>query len=166
MLRRLAARRGTRKMRQRGGAAMGRTGMGRAAASLILLLALGVVLGGCPADKPPKIESNVYPTDYKKEIIETLKAGVFTKNQTARVSDAFLSDPALQPVGKEQHYVSCVRYTSHGTTYQIAATATRIAYFYGGHINQLIPADNGECAKAAFRPFPELNAVCIGAGCK
>ncbi len=153
-------------MRQQGGAAVGRTGMGRAAARLFLLLALGVVLGGCPADKPPKIESNIYPTDYKKEIIETLKAGVFTQNQTARVSDAFISDPSLQPVGKEQHYVSCVRYTSHGTAYHIAATATRIAYFYGGHINQLIPADQGECAKAAFKPFPELNAVCIGAGCK
>jgi hypothetical protein len=153
-------------MSQRGGAAMGRAAMGRAAASLFLLLVFAVVLGGCPADKPPKIESNIYPTAYKKEIIDTLKAGVFTKNETARVSNALVSDPLLQPIGKEQHYVSCVRYVAHGTVYHVAATATRIAYFYGGHINQLVPDDNGECAKAAFKPFPELDAVCIGTGCK
>jgi hypothetical protein len=60
----------------------------------------------------------------------------------------------------------CVRYTAHGTAFNLSAEAERIGYFYGGHLNQLVPADNGECAKAAYKPFPELDQVCLGRGCK
>ena len=90
--------------------------MARKAASLLLLSPLPSLLGGCPADKPPKIESNLFPKDYKQEIINTLKVEVFKKNDTARVTNAIITDPALQQIGKEQHYVSCVRYTAHDTT--------------------------------------------------
>ncbi len=136
------------------------------AASLLLLLALAVALGGCAADKPPKLESNIYPTDYRKEIIATLKLEVFDKNDTTRITNAMISDPAVMPVGKEQHYVSCVRYTAHGTAAGYVADATRIAYYYGGHLNQIVPVSGNECATAAYKPFPELNAVCLGTGCR
>ena len=140
--------------------------MARKAASLLSALALAVLLGGCPADKPPKIESNLFPKDYKQEIINTLKDEVFKNNDTARVTNAMITDPALQQIGKEQHYVSCVRYTAHDATDRLNAEATRVAFYYGGHLNQLIPAGQGDCAKAAYKPFPELNAVCVGKGCK
>jgi hypothetical protein len=136
------------------------------AASLSLLFALAVALGGCPADKPPKLESNLFPTAYKQEIINTLKVEVFAKNDTTRVTNAYITDPALQTIGKEQHYVSCIRYTAHGTVAGLVADATRIAYYYGGHVNQLVEAGQGDCAKAAYKPFPELNAVCLGKGCQ
>ncbi len=70
------------------------------------------------------------------------------------------------PVGKEQHYVSCVRYTAHGAVAGLVADATRIAYYYGGHLNQIVPASGDECARAAYKPFAELNAVCLGKGCQ
>ena len=140
--------------------------MARKAASLFLLFTLAVLLGACPADTPPKIESNLYPKDYKQEIVNTLKAEVFQKNDTVRVSNAVISDPALQQIGKEQHYASCVRYTAHGTVAGMTASATRVAFYYGGHLNQLVPAGQGDCAKAVYKPFPELNAMCLGKGCK
>lgn len=135
------------------------------AARLVLLGLLAAVLAACAADEVPKVESNTYPSNYKAEIIDTLKQDVFYKNDTIKVTNALLSDPALLAVGKEQHYVSCVRYTSHGAEYNLTATATRKAYFYGGHINQLVPVTEDECAKAAYKPFPELDQVCIGKGC-
>lgn len=140
--------------------------MGGKGASLFLVLAIALLLGGCPADKPPKVESNLYPKDYQAEIIATLKKDVFEKNDTVRVSNAFVSDPALRQVGKEQHYTACVRYTAHGTEYNLSANATRIAYFYGGHLNQLVPAGKDECANAAYKPFLKLDHVCLGKGCK
>jgi hypothetical protein len=140
--------------------------MRRAAASRFLLLALAAALGACAADKVPKADTNIYPKDYKDEIVATLKKNVFDKNDTIQITNAMISDPALQTAGKEQHYVSCVRYTAHGTVAGLTADATRIAYFYGGHVNQLVPAGEGDCAKAAYKPFPELNAVCIGKGCQ
>jgi hypothetical protein len=140
--------------------------MGGKTASLLVIMGLAVLLGGCSADKPPKVESNLYPKDYQPEIIATLKKEVFDKNDTVRVTNALVSDPALQQVGKEQHYIACVHYTAHGAVAGEIGSATRIAYFYGGHLNQLIPAQKNECANAAYKLFPALNQVCLGKGCK
>jgi hypothetical protein len=137
----------------------------RHAASLILLSALAAALAACAPDKTPKVETNILPTHYKEEIVETLR-NVFDKNETASVSNALISDPALRPVGKEQHYTVCVRYTAHSAAYNLAANAERIGYFYGGHLNQLIEASKEQCGNAAYRPFPELEKLCLGKGCK
>ena len=37
----------------------------------------------------------------------------------------------------------------------------RIAYFYGGHLNQLIEASKEQCGNAAYKPFPELEKLCL-----
>lgn len=137
----------------------------RYAASLVLLCAFAAALAACAADKVPKVESNIMPAKYKDEVIGTLRP-LFDKNGTATVSNAMISDPVLQPVGTEQHYAVCVRYTAHSVDNSLTGNAERIGYFYGGHLNQLVPADNGACAKAAYHPFPELDQVCLGTGCK
>lgn len=137
----------------------------KSAASLFLLSALAAALAGCLNDKPEAV-ANIYPKDYKDEILGTLRKDVFDKNETTSVSNAFVSDPVLQTTGNSQLYVSCVRYTAHGTAYGISTNAARIGYFYGGHLNQLVPVREDECAKAAYKPFPELDNACIGTGCK
>jgi hypothetical protein len=139
--------------------------MGKRAASLCLLSALAAALAACAPDKVPKTESNPFPTKYKDEIVDTLKK-VFESNSTISVRGAFISDPVLRPVGNEQHYTACVRYTAHGSDSGEIGNAVRIAYFYGGHLNQLIPADEEQCGNAAYKPFPELDRVCLGKGCR
>lgn len=140
--------------------------MGRSAASIFLLSAIAVALAGCLDDKPSQPVANIYPAKYREEIIATLKINVFKNNETTSVSNAFVSEPVLQQIGKEQHYVACVRYTARGTAYNLTADATRIGYFYGGHLNQLIEASKTDCANAVYKPFPELNEFCIGQRCK
>ncbi len=139
--------------------------MARNPARLILLAAAALLLAGCLDDKPDQVVVNVAPKDYKTEIVGSLKKGVFEKNDTIRVSNAFLSDPVLQPVGKQQLYVACVRYTAHGV-YGDVGNAVRVGYFFNGHLNQLVPDSQDQCRAAAYKPFPELNAVCLGKGCK
>jgi hypothetical protein len=138
--------------------------MGRRAATLCLLSALATALAACSSNSKPE-NPNVFPTDYKNEIIVTLKK-LFTSNGTARVSGAFVSDPALRPVGKNQLYTACVRYTAHGASSGEIGNAMRIAYFYGGHLNQLIEASQDQCGNAAYKPFPELDKYCAGTGCR
>jgi hypothetical protein len=138
--------------------------MGRRAASLCLLSALAMALAACSSDSKPE-NPNVFPTDYQREILDTLKK-LFTSNDTARVSGAFISDPVLRPVGKDQLYTACVRYTAHGTSPGEIGNAVRIAYFYGGHLNQLIEASQDQCGNAAYKPFPELDKYCAGTGCR
>ena len=138
--------------------------MGRRAASLCLLSAFAMALAACSSDR--KLEDpNVVPTNYKKEIIDTLKK-LFKDNETIKVTGAFVSDPVLRPVGKEQLYTACVRYTAHGVSPGEIGNAMRIAYFYGGHLNQLIEASQEQCGNAAYKPFPELDKYCAGTGCR
>ena len=138
--------------------------MGRRAASLCLLSAFAMALAACSSDSKPE-NPNLFPTDYKKEIIDTLKK-LFQGNDTIKVTGAFVSDPVLQPVGKEQRYMACVRYTAHGITSGEIGNAARVAYFYGGHLNQLIEGGKDQCGNAAYKPFPELDKYCAGVGCK
>jgi len=138
--------------------------MGRRAASLCLLSALAMALAACSSDSKPE-NPNLFPTDYKDEIIATLKK-LFKDNDTIKVSGAFVSDPVLRPVGKDQLYTACVRYTAHGTSPGEIGNAVRIAYFYGGHLNQLIEANQDQCGNAAYKPFPELDKYCVGIGCR
>jgi hypothetical protein len=139
--------------------------MARRAARLLLLSALAGALAACAADVPTAVDANVFPAKYKDEVIGTLKE-LFTKNETISVSNAFISAPALRSVASDQRYTICVRYTARGTAYNLTANAERIGYFYGGHLNQLVEAGKDQCGSAAYAPFPELDKVCLGVGCR
>ena len=139
--------------------------MGKRAASLVLLSVVAAAIAACSQPTAPKGDPNVMPARYKDEIIDALRT-IFSKNETSSITNAMITDPVLRPVGSEQHYVVCVRYTAHGTVYNLTANAERIAYFYAGRLNQLVEADKEQCGNAAYKPFPELDKVCIGTGCK
>jgi hypothetical protein len=138
--------------------------MVRNAARLVLLSALAAAVAACTPDKP-KVEMNILPTHYKEEIVETLRK-LFSTNDTTSVTNAMITDPVLRPVDKEQQYTICVRYTAHSAAYKLTANAERIGYFYGGHLNQLVEASKEQCGNAAYKPFPELDKLCLGTGCK
>jgi hypothetical protein len=138
--------------------------MRRRATSFSLLAVFALMLAACSSTKDAD-NPNLVPTDYRREIVATLRK-LFESNDTVRVSGAFVSEPALAAVGKEQRYTACVRYTAHGLSPGEIGNAVRIAYFFGGHLNQLIAAEPGQCDTAAYKPFPELEKVCVGTGCK
>jgi hypothetical protein len=131
-------------------------------ARLCLVLMVGLVLAACGSDKTPLVEPNIPPTGFKREILDTLQG---TLDDPTNVRDAFISDPALTPVGSDQRYTACVRYNARDLNRTYAGNKERIAYFFGGHLNQLIEADQGQCAKAAYKPFPELEKLCFAKKC-
>jgi len=132
--------------------------------AIALILAFGAGLTTCSQDE--KINPNLPPVDnYKKEITDALKK-LFEENETVAVRDAHISDPTLGKIGDSQRYSVCVRYTAIGLDRGVVGHAQRIGIFYGGHVNQLIEVTGGECKNAAYKPFPELNKVCLGKGCK
>ena len=79
--------------------------------------------------------------------------------------NAFISDPALTAGRKDQRYTACVRYNARDANRHYMGSSDRIAYFYGGHLNQLIEATPEQCGKAAYKPFPELEKICLGTKC-
>lgn len=131
-----------------------------------VLAVLVLALAACSSDdKAATTNPNLPPTDYKKEIIDTLR-DLFASNDTISVSNAFLSDPALKSDDKGSRYSACVQYTAHGALPGQLGNAERVAYFHAGRLTQLVPAEQGQCDKTAYKPFPELDRLCLGKGCE
>lgn len=127
---------------------------------------LATALAGCSAGdyfgKPKDVDPNIFPTDYKKEILVTLTPLLDNPNN---VRDALITDPALVSIGKDQRYAVCVRANARNASGQYPGPKDRIAYFFGGHLNQLVDATPEQCGKAAYKPYSELAGYCAGAGC-
>jgi hypothetical protein len=131
---------------------------------LVSLLALATVLVACTSggNQPPPENPNLFPAGYKQEILDTLST---TLDDPVKIRDAFISEPVLSPVDRDQRYTVCVRFNGRDLRGQYAGNKERIAYFYAGHLNQLVEAGKEQCSKAAYKPFPELEKLCLAKKC-
>ena len=133
------------------------------AARLFLPAAFAVMLAACAADRRTQdLDPNIVPANYKQEVIDTLTQAL---DDPVNARDAFISEPVLAQVGKDQRYTICVRYNGRNLRQQYVGSKDRIGYFYGGHLNQLVDATPEQCANAAYRPFPELEKLCQAKKC-
>jgi hypothetical protein len=132
-------------------------------ANLCLLSVVALALCACSSSKKePEENPNLFPADYKSEILTTMIGAL---QDPTNVRDAYISDPVLRPAGKEERYVVCVRSDSRNANKNYTGTKDRIAFFYGGHLNQLIEATKEQCGSAAYKPFPELEKLCQARKC-
>jgi ABC-type Fe3+-hydroxamate transport system substrate-binding protein len=123
-----------------------------------------LALAACSSDsKKAEPDPNLAPVNYKQEIIDTLTR---TLEDPTNVREAFISEPVLRPAGKEQRYTVCVRANSRNILRQYTGVKDRIGYFYGGHLNQLVEATKEQCGNAAYKPFPELEKLCLASKCE
>jgi hypothetical protein len=137
--------------------------MGLRAANLCLLSVFALAVAGCSSGgKPPEEDPNVFPSSYKEEILLTLTNLL---EDPTNVRDAYISDPVLRTIGKDQRYTVCVRSDSRNINKQYVGSKDRIGYFYGGHLNQLVDATKEQCGNAAYKPFPELEKLCQARKC-
>jgi len=120
------------------------------------------LLAACASDKVQLVDPNIVPTNYKKEILDTLTA---TLIDPTNIRDAYISAPVLTDVGSEKRYTACVRYNARDDAKHYEGVTDHVAYFYGGHLNQLVDATPDQCAKAAYQPFPELEKLCQAKQC-
>ena len=136
----------------------------RSVGKLCLASAFVMSLLACSSGskKEPEENPNVFPSDYKNEILSTMTNSL---DDPTNIRSAYISEPALRPAGKEQRYVVCVRSDSRDPGRQYTGIKDRIAIFYGGHLTQLIDATKEQCGNAAYRPFPELEKLCQAKKC-
>ena len=128
-------------------------------AMTLAAVALAACTGGNPAND---VNPNIFPTDYKKEIVLTMPTIV---DDATNIREAGVSEPALRTIGTEQRYAVCVRYNSRNMVREYAGMRMSIAYFFGGKLNQLVAATPEQCGKADYKPFPELEKVCYATAC-
>jgi hypothetical protein len=138
--------------------------MMKIAVSAALLSVLAVGLIGCSGSgsKQPEENPNVFPADYKNEILLTMTN---TLDDPTNIRDAFISEPVLRQAGKEERYVICVRSDSRNANKHYTGSKDRIGYFYAGHLTQLVEASKEQCGSAAYKPFPELEKLCQAKKC-
>ncbi len=128
---------------------------------IVALAAL--VLGACSDSKKVEdVDPNLFPKDYQKEILPTL-TGLL--EDPTNIRDTGITDPILKSVGQDQRYTVCVRYNARNASRHYEGVKERIAYFYGGHLNQFVAADQGQCAGAVYKPWPELEKYCLAKNC-
>jgi hypothetical protein len=124
--------------------------------------AFAMTLSAC-STKTPEIDPNMFPANYKKEILDTL---THTLDDPTNVRDASISDPVLTPIDKNQRYTACVRFNARNLRRQYVGSKDRIAFFYGGRLNQLVEATPEQCGNAAYKPFSELEKFCLAKKCE
>jgi hypothetical protein len=121
----------------------------RRAAGLGLLAG---ALAGCAGfgQGPPRPDPNLFPDDYKALLLTRLQTNPYG---LVGAREAFVTTPALKPFGTESRYFVCLRVVAPDTR------TDKLVVFYAGEINQFIDAPAGDCAAAAYQPFPEMTAA-------
>lgn len=131
-------------------------------ACLLSILLMGLVACSSGSGKQPEDIPNVFPADYKNEILNTMTLSL---EDPANIRGAFISEPVLRPAGKDERYTVCVRSDSRNANKNYTGSKDRIGYFYAGHLTQLVDATQEQCGRAAYKPFPELEKLCQAKKC-
>jgi len=138
--------------------------MVRCAARLCLLSALAACLVACSSDKKQAEENpNVFPADYKNEILVTLTN---TLDDPTNIRSASITDPFVRLAEKEERYLVCMRFDARNLNRHYTGITDRVAIFYGGHLNQVVDATKEQCGNAAYKSFPELEKLCQAKKCE
>ena len=125
-----------------------------------VLLSSALVLAGCSlfSSKSPEtpVEVNIVPLNYRATLLEFLRTHL---TDPTNVRDAYITEPALQPIGSDSRYVICVRFNSKDGYGQFTGIRDNIAIYFAGKLTQFVPATREQCGNAAYQRFPELEAL-------
>ena len=118
----------------------------------LTVLSLIFALGACGHDLVPDGDGiNVYPTNYKKDILAAMHA--YLNNPTG-IRDAVISEPVLKSL--LNRYVACLRFTPKKNVSEYGATREIAAVFMGGRLDRFVDLPKTECIGATYAAFPEL----------
>jgi hypothetical protein len=115
------------------------------------MLAAAVAVTACAcSSKQPKIEENIFPADYKAQIVRHLR---MQSDYRLNLRDAYVAPPLMKAYQSTARYISCIRFTAQDDSKEMAA------FFFSGGLTQVVNAPPELCANAAYEPFPELQKL-------
>ena len=123
-----------------------------------LLFGLMLVLDACaePRRVAEDSELNVYPANYKAEILAAMHAYL---NDPTGIRDAGVSEPMIKSVGSDNRYLVCVRFNGKRRGSEYAGVKDVGALFIAGRFDRFIESVREQCAGATYAPFPELGKL-------
>jgi hypothetical protein len=130
---------------------------------MCLAVIAAAALGGCGTDHAREMREEraaIFPANYRAELIAFMRTYL---NDPTNVRDAYIAEPAMKPLGSHSQYVVCVRYNARNTDGRYIGSKDGMALFDGGRFDHMIDQFNkgvvNQCADAAYKPFPELEAL-------
>jgi hypothetical protein len=111
---------------------------------------------GKPPPPPPAPNPNIYPTHYREQVAAFMRHYL---SNPRKVKDAYISEPAMKPIGGTPHYVSCVRYNPQDLANQYEGQKIRQATFLSGEIIQFMEPEGDNCNGAVYQRFPAVESM-------
>jgi hypothetical protein len=134
--------------------------------------AVAMALAGCGSSRSREEREariNVHPDNYRADLLAALHTYV---SDPTNIRDAYLSDPAIKPLGNQNRYLACVRFNAKNSDGRYTGNKDLLAIFVAGRFDQFVdlqqnPANQSSqatamkelCAQADYKRFPELEAM-------
>jgi hypothetical protein len=140
-------------------------------ASSILLAVLIAGLAGCSTGRSRSEREagfNVFPNNYKADLLAAMHVYL---NDPTGIRDAYVSEPAMKPVGGQNRYVACLRFNAKDSDGRYTGSRDIMAVFITGRFDQFIDQSTiasqpslettlkEQCGQADYRRFPELEML-------
>jgi len=139
---------------------------------ILAAVILAVALAGCGSGRlreERETRINVYPDNYRTDLLAALHTYV---SDPTHIRDAYVSDPAIRPIGAQNRYAACVRFNARNSDGRYAGSKDVLAVFVAGRFDQFVDSSLGPagqssqaspvkelCSQAEYKRFPELEAM-------
>jgi hypothetical protein len=144
---------------------------------VLLTIGLAVLLAGCGSGRSREEREereariNIYPNNFRADLLAALHTYV---SDPKGIRDAYVSDPTVTPIGRQNRYAACVRFNARNDGRYVGSRDV-LAVFAAGRFDQFIdestpfgPASEANaatpfvkelCGAAEYKRFPELEAM-------
>jgi hypothetical protein len=141
---------------------------------VLLTIGLTAPLVGCGTGRSREEREasiNIYPDNYRADILAAVHTYV---SDPTGIRDAYVSDPTVSPIGRQNRYAACVRFNARNGEGRYIGSRDVLAVFAAGRFDQFIdestpfgPANEANaatfvkatCGAAEYKRFPELEAM-------
>ena len=141
---------------------------------VVLAVTVAVALAGCASGRSREEREafiNIYPDKYRTDLLAALHTYV---SDPTHIRDAYVSDPAIRPIGAQNRYAACVRFNAKNSDGRYTGSRDVLAIFVAGRFDQFLDpsmqlgtagqssqaiAVKELCGQAEYKRFPEAEAM-------
>jgi hypothetical protein len=108
---------------------------------VLLVVCLATTLTGCVSGRSRELREereariNVYPDNYRSDILAGLHSYL---SDPSHIRNAYVSEPSLKPIGRQNRYAACVRFDARNSDGRYVGSRDVLAVFAAGRFDQFI----------------------------
>src|SRR5215475_12046141 len=110
---------------------------------ILFVGALAAALSGCGSERSWEERDailNVFPNNYRADLLAAVHTYV---SDPTNIRDAYVSDPAVRPIARQNRYVACVRFNARNSDGRYTGSRDLVAVFVAGRFDQFVDPSAG-----------------------